>query len=259
MRATDYSQAVKKELAFKAVIEIGAEGIGAKRVQEWLTFHQFGVSIDAKFGTATAAAVTKFQLAKGLQGTGIVDQDTWNALTDPVRQVLKDGAGQGFRARITSLLMQHLRVHPLELGGDNCGPWVRIYNDGDDGTEQRWCAGFVSFILRQAAAELARNGPVAGDTGCDEMVAQAKQAGLFVTEKQLLGGQMAWSDLGPLYLFFCRKSPGDWTHVGFGFGGSADVFDSIEGNGNHSAGENSYEVCSRTRSGVDKDYMIIPD
>lgn len=257
MKEKDYPTSVKVELAFPGDIGVGAEGMEVKRVQEWLTFHKTGTLIDSEYGSATAAAVKKFQSACNLGVTGTVDEATWEQLTAPMRKLLAEGTGNGFRARVTSLAKQHLAVRPVELGGDNCGPWVRMYMGGEDGVTNLWCAGFVSFILRQAAAELGRPIPIRGSRGCDKLYKQAKAAELLVTEANLEAGAN-WSDLGSVYIFLSRKSPGNWDHTGFGFGGSVEAFDTIEGNGT-STGGHSYEVCSRSRSGVNRDFICIPD
>lgn len=37
------------------------------------------------------------------------------------------------------------------VGGQNRGPWVRLYMKGHEGPDLPWCAGFVSFVTSQAA------------------------------------------------------------------------------------------------------------
>lgn len=258
MRSEQYTPAVRAELEWAAPIGIGASGTPAKRVQEWLSFHGFRTAIDGAFGTATQEAVRQFQLSKQLPSTGGVDALTWQALTQPLRTILADATGATLPERVAAIAMQHVRAHPIELGGDNRGPWVRIYTNGHDGAEWRWCAGFVSFVLVQACAELGRPMPIEGSVSCDTLAAQASRARLLVTEAALTAGQQHWQDLGACAIFLVRRSPGDWTHTGFTLAGAPTAFATAEGNTNDEGSSNGFEVCSRTRSAAGKDFIALP-
>ncbi len=60
-------------------VKRGAKGACVKRLQQALKTAGFSPgSIDGIFGPLTEAAVKKFQKAKGLKVTGIVDPDTWD-------------------------------------------------------------------------------------------------------------------------------------------------------------------------------------
>ena len=48
------------------------------------------------------------------------------------------------------------QINPREIGGQNMGPWVRLYMDGREGAEFPWCAGFVCFVLAQACEAMGR-------------------------------------------------------------------------------------------------------
>ena len=50
------------------------KSLAARRVQEWLCLHGFGVGIDNSFGGATEDAVKRFQAKQKLPVTGVVDQ-----------------------------------------------------------------------------------------------------------------------------------------------------------------------------------------
>ena len=253
----NFPASLKNEILFSKEITEGSSGMGPRRVQEWLSFHGCATSIDGKFGTATVQAVCKFQKAKAFAQTGKVDQETWDALIDPLRESVVDGSGDTLGGRIISVASNHLASRPVELGGANRGPWVRCYMEGHDGTEWLWCAGFVTFLLRQACVELGCPMPIKGSLSCDTLAAQAQSAGLFVTERELKTGQKNWTDLGEAFLFVVRRTPGDWQHTGIGHGGSADAFSTIEGNTNDVGGSNGYEVCARTRSAISKDFICL--
>lgn len=257
MNPTGYGSAVKAELAFTNTIKEGAKGMPARRVQEWLGFHGFKTGIDADYGSATTTTVKKFQAAKSLPATGNVDDETWMSLTAPIHDALRDGTGTTLGERVRSIAQQHLSVHPIELGGANRGPWVRIYTGGFDGTEWAWCAGFVSSVLRQACQELGIKMPLKGSLSCDTLAAQAQAAGLFVAEKDLASHKVQWADLGKSYIFLIRRTPGDWTHTGLGIGGLAGSFDTVEGNSNNEGSSDGYEVCSLSRSAPKKDFIVL--
>ncbi|MFD7860834.1 peptidoglycan-binding protein [Streptomyces sp. NPDC059783] len=53
---------------------------GARTVQLLLRAHAYDVKVDADYGPATAAAVTRFQTAHGLNPDGRVGPDTWRLL-----------------------------------------------------------------------------------------------------------------------------------------------------------------------------------
>lgn len=258
MRPEDYTAAVRSELAFADPIKLGASGQKAKRVQEWLSFHGFRTSIDGAFGTATQEAVRQFQTAKQIRATGVVDKATWDVFVEPIVAALSDASGSTLRSRVAAVARKHAKIHPVELGGDNCGPWVRIYMNGRDGPDWKWCAGFVSFVMRQACAELSVPMPVSGSLSCDTLAAQADRAGLLITESQLSRGQRQWEELGATSVFLVRRTPGDWTHTGFALGGAPTAFPTVEGNTNDEGSSNGFEVCSRTRSAGSKDFIVFP-
>ena len=66
------------------VLKLGATGAGVKVLQRGLG----GLVVDGSFGSLTLAAVKKFQTAKGLTATGVVDAKTWTALELTVHPLL---------------------------------------------------------------------------------------------------------------------------------------------------------------------------
>ena len=106
---------------------------------------------------------------------------TFQELVAPLVQVLTriSSANHTFPTMVIEYAQAHLAQHPLEVGGQNRGPWVRVYMKGHDGAEFPWCAGFVTFILKQAAETLGMTMPIQGSTSCDSLSAQGKDAGLL--------------------------------------------------------------------------------
>jgi hypothetical protein len=247
---------VRSELDFPGLVQTGAKGMKARRVQEWLTFHDEKIVIDADFGDATETAVRAFQSANGLSVNGRVDQKTWDALVDPMRTAVSATVPQSsaLDAAILKVARAHLKVHPIELGGENLGPWVRAYC-GSDGAEMKWCAGFVSFVIRQACELTGAAKPIPGSLSCDSLAYQARQGSRFVSGVSIGNGQNPWSSLGTCQVFLVRHSATDWTHTGFSFEGDDQVFSTIEGNTNDDGSANGYEVCQRSRSLMAKDFI----
>ncbi|BCS53130.1 peptidoglycan-binding protein [Geobacter sp. SVR] len=226
-----------------------------RKVQEWLTLHDFGVAIDGDFGPATERAVMAFQQKNDLSGNGVVDQGTFAALTAPLQRVLSPpSAAPTLGAMMLACAGQHLEEHPREVGGQNRGPWVRLYMEGNEGQEWAWCAGFTCFIMRQAADALPAKLPVKPTFSCDELAARARAAGIFVSGMHLTDPV---SQLTPGSIFLNRKSVTDWTHAGLVTAVHNDTFESIEGNTNDAGDREGYEVCRRIRGYDNKDFVRI--
>ena len=235
-----------RELEFGGDVARGANGAQARRVQEWLDLQGFGLSIDGDFGRITEDAVRRFQRAHRLPATGRVDQRTFDRLVAPLRRALRNPARaiRTLPAAVLACAKAHLAQHPREVGGPNRGPWVRLYMNGMEG--QPWCAGFVSFVLGQAAGAVKKPMPIAGSVSCDALAAQGKEKNRFVSEKPRPGS-----------IFLVRRTPTDWTHTGFVVEARKDSFFTIEGNTNDDGEREGYEVCTLSRGYNSKDFVLL--
>lgn len=232
----------------------GDKGKKVKLIQEWLCLHGLHLAIDGDFGPATDYAVKAFQKQKGLTTNGIVDQNTFALLTKPMTDVLMPIAVEKKTpgSMVVAYAKQHLRQHPLEIGGQNKGPWVRLYMDGNEGPAWPWCAGFAGFILKQAFKTLNLSLPITPSFSCDSLAASAKTNGIF------LGGKEAvFTQITPGSLFLNRRTSTDWTHTGIVLKAEAEFFHTIEGNTNDEGDREGYEVCQRIRGYKDKDFILI--
>lgn len=162
MIPTQFPTYLRREIAFPANLSTGSKGMTARRAQEWLSYHGFQTTIDGGYGPATERTCKAFQTARGLSVSGKVDRATWGALVSPLLAAVADvsAIGASFDSACLKVAKQHLKQHPIELGGDNRGPWVRAYVNGNDGNEWLWCAGFVSFLMTQAALQMGVNKPI---------------------------------------------------------------------------------------------------
>ena len=250
----DYPSTVMQELDFPGDIRKGAQGRRARRVQEWVSIHGFKTVIDEDFRDATVRAVRLFQAARGLSTTGEVDQATWKELVAPMMRAFSTiDHGSQFSDTVRRVAEQHLREHPIELGGSNFGPWVRAYMGGHQGKSWPWCAGFVTFVMKQAAKVHGVNTPIKGSFSCDLLASQADKEGRFVAESSIT--DLSNSSLGSCCIFLVRRTSDDWTHTGFAMDYETTSFATIEGNTNDDGNWEGYEVCRRIRSLAKRDFI----
>jgi hypothetical protein len=249
---------VKAELEYPGALTNGTSGMAVRRLQEWLTFHDCATVIDDDFGGGTERALTKFQTANGTGGDGRLNKASWEALVAPMQTVTVDvqpPAPMAYPRALLRLAKLHLGQSPVGLGGDNRGPWVRLYMQGNDGPEWRWCAGFVSTLMHQAARLSGVSVPIAGSVSCDTLAAQAQSAGRLVRETDLTAGRATTADLGACAIFLVRRTPTDWVHTGLAFEFGDEAFSTIEGNTNDGGSSNGFTVLKRSRGYKDKDFI----
>ena len=244
---------IRDEIEISSDIRIGARGRKAEMVQEWLNLNGFGLAVDGDFGPITERQVIAFQKSASLPQSGVVNSTTLDALTKKMHTVLSPTpkAGENFAKCVARLAKLHLSVHPLEVGGQNRGPWVRMYMKGNQGNAWPWCAGFTTFLMHQASELLGEAMPIKGSFSCDTLAAQAKNAGLFLKESEVTPSKIANGSL-----FLVRRTSTDWTHVGTVAGAIDGSFGTIEGNTNDEGSREGYEVCKRVRGYKDKDFIV---
>lgn len=237
----------------------GDKGKEVKKIQEWLCYHGYGLYINSYFGPATDYAVRLFQRIEGLEEDGIVGANTFSALTLPMVTVLRpipiDGKSLG--EMVVAYAKQHLKQHPREIGGQNMGPWVRLYMNGKEGELYLWCAGFVSFILKQACDTLNVPLPIETSVSCDNLAKSAKENNKLLEEPKIEERKRITP--GSLFLQFKRQNepPKDWNHTGIVIRAKDEVFLTIEGNTNDEGKNQGYEVCSRIKGYKNKDFILI--
>ena len=150
------------ELTYPGLLKKGAgkttkDKADVRRIQEWLNIHDCVTPIDEDFGNSTEAQLKTFQMRNARQPTGELDAETWALLTAPMRRAMATadhGATPTLESAVINVAQQHIRAQPVEVGGSNMGPWVRLYMQGGQGKAQKWCAGFVCLVVAQAARDL---------------------------------------------------------------------------------------------------------
>ncbi len=224
-----------------------------KLIQEWLNINGFLTMIDGQFGPATEAAVKSFQSKKGLPVTGKVSPATFEKMVSPMRNVmnLKPNINISLRDNLAKYAKSYLSEHPIEIGGQNSGPWVRYFMDGNQGDNYPWCAGFVTYLLRQAGKDLNCSCPITRTYSCDILGEKARGSNTLIK-----GTSGDLSKVKPGHIFLVRKTNTDWSHTGFVIEMYPTYCVTIEGNTNDEGSREGYEVCKRTRSFGSLDFII---
>jgi hypothetical protein len=252
-------------LQIDKTLRSGDRGDDVTRVQEWLCFHQFNVGIDGAYGDATEQGVADFQAASGVAVSGQADPATFALLTRPMGEALGPVAVAATLGRtIAACAVQHLLQHPVEIGGQNRGPWVRLYLRGLERPKDpklpqgfdAWCAGFATSIIDQAATSMKQAPPLGYHTNCN-LLAKAAQA-----EKRFRRAEdVKPEQIPPGSLMLIRKSGqrDRWHHTGVVVQALAKVVRTIEGNSANNADENpsGHEVCRQLRPYGNLDFILI--
>jgi peptidoglycan hydrolase-like protein with peptidoglycan-binding domain len=222
-------------------------------IQEWLCLNGQSTKIDGDYGPATEVAVSNFQKNTGLIQTGNVDPLTFEKLVSPMKslsQTTLSGNG-GLLPAVVELSLKYLEAHPMEVGGQNMGPWVRYFMDGYQGNAWPWCAGFNTFIVKQAAKLCALPTALPRTYSCDILGMWAKNNGKFIS-----GTSGNLSAVKPGHLFLVRKSQNDWQHTGIVIEMTPEYCVTIEGNTNDEGSREGYEVCKRSRGFKTLDFVV---
>jgi hypothetical protein len=243
---------LRKEATLGARLGKGSRGAKVRLAQELLCLHDCKVVADGMFGGATEAAARAFQDGAGLPATGKVDQATLDALAQPLLRATVGDAhpARTLAAQVVRIARRHLAEHPLEVGGQNRGPWVRLYMAGHEGDGWPWCAGFVSYVIGQACRDLGVGRPVAGTFSCDLLAIDGRRKHLFVPASPAAEPQPGW-------IFLRKRIANDWDHAGLVAESEQAAFLTIEGNTNDAGSREGYEVCSRSRPQGRYDFIRI--
>ncbi|MGH1362769.1 MAG: peptidoglycan-binding domain-containing protein [Calditrichia bacterium] len=250
---------IRRELILDKTYKLGDNGKRVRTIQEWMCLHRLGLSVDGDYGPVTKSAIAEFQTANGLPVSGMTTQATFDELAKPMRMALTpiDPTGKTYNDLIVAYAEQHLKQHPREIGGENRGPWVRLYMNGKEGPEWLWCAGFSCMILQQAADTLGQRMPFKRSVSCDVLATQAKAAGTFISQGKLNNDNPRKQDMPPGSLFLVRRTSNDWVHVGIVLSFEEDRINTIEGNTNDDGNREGYEVCLRARGYSKKDFIRV--
>ena len=248
---------IARELAYPGLLKQGAAGSGVKRVQEWLRIHGFAAPLDSDFGSGTADQLKAFQTGQGRPPSGELDEQTWDLLTAPMRKALakiENASAMSLDALVITVARQHLAQKPIEIGGNNRGPWVRLYMAGRDGEDQLWCAGFVCFVVDQACRELKIDMPFNRQVFVPTLVNEARASGRLVNAAELNTAMDRRSKLKPGYIFVVRDGA-SFSHTGFVLGLNDATFDTVEGNTSADGGNDGANAKQARRPFAGNDFI----
>jgi len=251
---TDITSArIKPELFKTSEVEHELNTITNKRVQEWLCLHNFKVVIDGDWGPATNRAVKSFcdlHLIpfRDYEMTGRL----WNKLVYPMADALSlsiQAKTHKLSDVVSSVAFTHYSAKAREVGGNNRGPWVRIYMNGGEGVSNPWCAGFVSFVLEQAVCQ--NEGtimPIAPSVSSSQLARNAKAQNRFVETIK---------NSKDMVIFVLKGGDTGYKHTGFGYDFDNDTFKTIEGNTNYEGSADGDTVSKRTRKTSSCDFILL--
>src|SRR4030095_5141844 len=229
-----------------------------KKIQSWLSLYGMthptagtSTGIDGDFGPATEQAVKNFQKAKGLPQSGIVNQQMFDSLCEPMSMGYENPlTASSLRALVAQAAKQHLKNTPFELNYDNntnMGPWVRSYMNMNEGNEWFWCMGFVQAVIDQAASTLNKDFRTLMPLtfSCDVVAMHGLNNGFLsrFTDVRVDPGIVEPGDL-----FLLQKTEFDWIHTGIIINVTANTFETIEGNTNEGGSKNGNGVYKRIRN-----------
>jgi peptidoglycan hydrolase-like protein with peptidoglycan-binding domain len=232
----------------------GSTGDKVRLIQGWLCLHGHNVVPDGTYGKATARQVAAFQKVKGLPPTGVVDAATYAKLVHPMVVALTPISGKkSLGELIVQYARQHLAQNPHEVGGENRGPWVRLYTQGREGPDVPWCAGFATFILEQACNTLKQQMPFAKTLACDAM--QGGAGASFLPKPT--PSQRSRITPGSFFLRPATSGKLKYGHTGIVVSADADGFHTIEGNTNDQNSNEGFEVCARDHGYESYDFIVM--
>ena len=159
-----------------SALQVGDEGSEVAEVQTALSRLGYDVTPDGSYGPGTAAAVTAFEAANGMETDGVVGPVVYQALLGRMMPEIHRGDSAIVR-RLTSIAMQYVGV-PYVYGGST--------PDGFD------CSGFVMYVFRQAGISLPRT----------------------ADDQYLIGVPVSPSNLRAGDLVFFVDDSGELSHVG---------------------------------------------
>ena len=195
--------------------------------------------IDGIFGAKTESAVSAFQQARGLTGTGVVDENTWAELDKALGSAAPSpspgggsgsppGGAPGTSATAAAIVAEARKYLGFKEGANNDQPFSTHFGVRN----VPWCAYFVSYVHTKVGIPLSLGSTVA-------MLAELKRRGRFFTTAPSPGDIVVFD-----------WTPGDGKpaeHVGIVEGTTRDasgqtVVVTIEGNSSNSVKRNQHTL-----------------
>lgn len=171
----------------------GSSGTWVKCLQEKLG----KVVVDGAFGFKTRAAVRRYQSTCKLTPDGIVGPHTWSYLAiAPQKHSMSEDA--------VRLGVQLAYEGVGESGGNNRGPWISRFMNGENKGEP-WCVGFATFLY--SSIPFFKSSGVLYNKYKDLWIQDCPQLGAFVFVKD----SKSWS--GFRHTAVLTKAEGNYVYV----------------------------------------------
>ena len=241
-RRTADTPEYRPTLAIGRTLKNGSRGDLVRLAQEWLCLSGIPVALDGRFGPATEQAVRDFQSRSGILAvTGVLDPVTFGMLVRPMIEALRiitvpAGERPSLADLVITYAQQHLQQKAKEVGGQNRGPWVRLYLKGHERTDDAtapakwaWCAGFASSVIHQAAQTLGAPPPFDYDWNCNGLAAKGRASKRFVRGREVRANAKRIA-LGSLMLIQKKSNPKHYHHTGIVVQIGDGFVKTIEGN-----------------------------
>lgn len=174
----------------------GDKGKEVLKIKEWLTLWQLNenyvdviIKLDTVFDKDTESLTKEVQKFLELPTTGVVDSTTWVSLVSPLKNAFSTVSynNKTLGQKMKYFATKHLQFRSSELEGDNLGPWIRSYMDGNEGGWAYWCQALACTVLDQTFSSIGERFDLyyANTWACETMREHARAKGLLVTSAQL--------------------------------------------------------------------------
>ena len=222
--------------AYPGDLKIMSQGSGVRLLQELLVLQEFPVLVDGVMGKGTLGALQAFAKKSKQLMDECLNNGVWTYLILPMLNCLVElPQAKSLEATALSYAQRHLNAGAREIP-PNTGPWVRLYCGGKDGRPYAWCAGFVSFCIRQAAIVHKVRG-VPNSLSSTVIANWGKRQGLLVSDA---------FGIAPGALFVVPGKRG-YVHIGFVKEQLGRSIVTIEGNSNEAGSAEGIKVIERVR------------
>ena len=168
-------------------------------------------------------------------------------LIEPIEKANKKVLASNIRDALIKVAENHLMQKPREVGGPNCGPWVRLYFNGKEGKSYPYCAAFATYCINQTKKQ-----------GFVSWLNFEGSSSVIYKKAKKLGKLLKQPEPGCLFLI---KNTGigfkSHTHTGIVVSVGNGFINTIEGNTNLGGSVNGDGVYARRRSLKGLDFIRI--
>lgn len=150
------------------------------------------------------------------------------------------------------IAIKEYMVGAREIGGNNKGPYVKLYMNGLAPEGSSWCSAFVSYCVHRAINKFQVKPPFQYHVSARALFNDCKKLGYLLTADD----EPEQGDI----IFWWRGSPDSWQgHVGFVVAQDGKSLWTLEGNRNSKVDCFQYSVIDDSEMDKILGYARIPD